>query len=318
MEHGRPEQLPWDSLRRGVGLLLGIVLVLGLVFFSDLLRRELSEGPQLLLATREVAGLIPGADVWLAGRRVGRVTGVSLRPADAPDSARVVVRAVLNRGVGGYLRADVTARIRGSSFLGPPVLALDPGNGRAPPFDFSDTLQAAQSLDREAILGRADSLRRRLNELRPEAKELAARLAGGDGTLGLFAAHPELGRELRGRGRELRRLTAGDSGSLGRLLADSSLSARLARVRENGERLERRLGSGDARRAVTRLRGQAEELASRLAALQRRLAEGRGTAGRVLNDRALQQQTDLLRARVDSARAELLADPLRWLRFRLF
>ena len=55
-----------------------------------------------------------------------------------------------------------------------------------------------------------------------------------------------------------------------------------------------------------------------LASLDQHLSSARGTAGRAIHDREIQNQVGLFRARADSARAELARRPFRWLRVRLF
>lgn len=299
-----------------MALLAGLTALLAAIFLSDVLLRELTEGPRLTVVAAEAAELQPGSEVWIAGVPAGRVTSVRMRPPEASGRRPVLVRAVLREGAGRTLRADAEARIRASSLLAPSVVAIRPGrSGR--PFDYSDTLEAEPRLDREDVLGRADSLARALAGLEPLADSLRRRLTEGPGTLAALRRDERLLRRLGRAGEALRRLAERiPRGTAARLAADTAARASLRRIARGARSLSEQAVQLRARRDS--LRRQLDTLAARLDELGRHLEAGRGTLGRWLRDGALQRQRRLLRARMDSVTAELLVDPLRWLRFRLF
>lgn len=311
-----PSEPGWSRLRTGAALIAGLAVVLAAVFFSDVVLRELSEGPQLTVTAAEARDLEPGASVWVAGVPAGRVTSVRFREAGGEDRQPVVVRAVLREDAAGILRADASAQIRTSALLAPAVLALDPGrSGRA--FDPGDTLRARPGPDREEIRARADSLAGALAALAPLADSLRTRLEEGPGTLAALRRDDALRADLRRAGESLRGLTREASrGSAAKLARDTATRAALGRTTE---RLRRLAEEADGRAAPADSAARAlGALLVRLDTLSRRLDAGRGTAGRLLRDRALQRERRRLEATMDSLRAELLADPFRWLRFRLF
>lgn len=299
-----------------IGLLVAAAV---LVFFLDEIRRATEEGPRVTVVAEAAPGLQPGSDVWVAGRPVGRVLSVRLRPPEADRAEHVVVRAVLHRTTEGVIRADATATIRAADLLEPMVVSVDPGSPGRPPFDFRDTLRAiSDRIDQERVLGLADTLRRAGEELARHAADVRREVAGRRGTLVRLREDPRAVAEVTASLRGVLSLMDGfERGTLGRLVGDSSLSRRVARIRDRltavadpstaGER--ETLGS-----VLTRLGA----LGDRIADLSATLERGEGTAGRALLDGELPRQASLLRARLDSVLAELATQPGRWLRVRIF
>lgn len=308
--------LRWSQLRTGAVLLAVLAVALTAIFLSDVVLRELSEGPAIVVTAAEARDLEPGSAVWVAGLPAGRVTAVRFRETGAGGRRPVVVRAVLGEEAAGTLRADAAARIRAAALLAPAVVAIRPGRAERP-FRVGDTLRAEPRIGQEEIRARADSLARELRGLAPLSDSLRRRLEEGPGTLAALRRDDALGSELRRAGDQAMGLAARiPEGTAARLASDTAARASLART----ARLFRRL-AGHGRRAAGRadsLRRELARLADRLDGLGRRLDDGRGTLGRLLGDEALRRERRRVEAQMDSLRSELLAHPLRWLRIGLF
>lgn len=316
----RPEadDLTWSQVRTGAVILAVLAVVLAVVFLSDVVARELSEGPQMVVSATEARDLEPGSRVWIAGVPAGRVTDVRFREPGRNGARPVLVRAVVREEAARLVRADATASIRSSALLAPAVLSVEPGTSSRR-FDFSDTLIAVPLPGREEIMARADSLLGALDRLRPLAARLRSRLREGPGTLAALRGDPALAESLERMAEAGMRL-AGEipRGSAARIAADTALHDRMRRLRR---RLRTAAGQGDGTPGEGErpdLASEVEELVRRLERLGAGLRSGRGTLGRLARDEALRRERRLLEARVDSVRAALLAEPLRWLRFRLF
>lgn len=311
---GRSE-LSWSQLRTGAALLVAITLALAAIFLSDVVARELAEGERIAVAAGEARDLEPGAAVWVAGVPAGRVTAVRFR-APGGEQPPVLVRATLDEEAAGTLRADATARIRSSALLAPAVLALDPGHAPRP-LDLGDTLRARPGTDREEIRARSDSLAGALEELTPLADSLRRRVEEGPGTLASLRRDDALRADLRRAGDRARSLAeAMRDGSLARLARDTAVVDALRRVSATARRLS--AADGNAAAGAESVARRMAVLLGRLDSLAVRLGEARGTAGRLLHDDALERERRRAEAKMDSLRIEMMADPLRWLRFRLF
>ena len=311
----------WHDVRTGVLVLLALVPVTAGVFFLDALRRAYIEGPTLVVMAEEIRGLAPGAAVWVAGKPVGRVTGVSFVDADTDRAAGIAVRLVFLRKAAPALRRDARAHIGRSALLTPPIVKLDPGSPEAPPFDFADTLVVRPALDMDDFRLLADSGRHAVSELIIDLGRLGRTLDTGRGTLSRQRRDPGVARDLVRQGERaagLRAAWRGDSG-LRALLADTAARASAARIGTGLEGL--RALTTDTAPAVRARRDLAAALTSvrvRIGRLEDRLDLADGTLGRMATDDELRTQAARARAALDSLKMDAAADPLRFLRFRLF
>lgn len=310
----------WGAYLPGLLILAGLIGISTTVFFLDTIRRELEEGPQIVVLASEARGLIPGADVWVAGFPSGRVTRVMFGDPEGPAESRVVIHATLHWAAVPYLRSDAEVRISSSALLAPVVLKLDPGDPAAGPFDFADTLSGPPTRTADQLLALASGARETVDTLAFLAEELASRLAAGRGTLarsrGDSVLVNRLGTISANAGAVAAALRA--EGALpARLAADSlgpAVAAMVGTLRSLGgeERAEETAGT------VIDLARRLERISMSLDQLDRDLRSGRGTAGRALYDDEIARQQAAFRARLDSLRSELRRDPGRWLRLKLF
>lgn len=312
--------IAWRDVRTGVVVLLLLVPIVAGIFFLDALRRAFLEGPALVIAAEDIRGLETGSDVWVAGRPAGRVARISFLGSGEGAENRVAVRLVLLRDAAPMLRRDARAHIGGSALLEPPVVKLTPGSPDAPPFDFADTLTVTPVLDVDDFRALADSGRAAVKILSAELEALDATMRTGSGTL------PRLQRDstLRARiGRQAARAAALREAwhreeGVRALLADTALRARSGRI---GARMDSLTADSAALRVEEvreELRETVASLSERTERISERIEAGHGSLGRFATDEELRMQAERTRALVDSVRAELLANPLRYLRFRLF
>ncbi|WP_420636360.1 MlaD family protein [Candidatus Palauibacter sp.] len=311
--------------RTGFLLIAGGALLAGAVFSSDLIVRWSLEGSRITVLAHSAAGLSPGSTVWVAGRPVGRVSSISFRPLDAsprePTQAHVVVEAVIARVAEPILREDATAEVRTSDPLAAAIVAIDPGSGSAPPWNFSDTLRAAgPPLDPEAVLARADTLAMAVRSLEALAAEAGKAITSGRGSLARLREEPETLEGLRREFGTLRELLEGDlsRSSLARFVTDTLVGAAADRVAERFAALDASPERRASRRSMETATAAVEAMGTRLASLAQRIERGEGTVGRALMDGEIHRQLDALRVTVAALAEELKYSPSRWLRVRVF
>jgi len=313
------ETPPPEKVRRGAWL-IGLLTVLSLaVFFTDEVQQELAEGPTLWISADQTRALAVGAPVWLAGHRVGRVADVRLRPPEAAAERRVLVRVVIREDEADRFRADASATLQPSGAMEPTIVSIRPGSRDSPRYDFSDTLDADPSVTSARLRAEAARARAALDSLRRAEARVRALADTGSGTLARLRRDDALQRRLVRLGGQL-------SSAAVLLRSDSSDVARLTRNPEVVQRLRASAGEADTlsarlAEAADRWTGLGATLASlreRTRRIQTLLDESEGSAGRFLHDEALQRELEGLRSRILATQAELLADPFRWLRFRLF
>jgi phospholipid/cholesterol/gamma-HCH transport system substrate-binding protein len=151
--------MPFYKRRPAVTGAIGLAVLVALVFaafhIEDL--PLIGGGTGYAAAFRDASGLAPGNEVRVAGVKVGKVTGVTLRRDRGPAYVRVEFR-VDDDGV--RLGTDTGATIRIKTVLGQKYLALAPaGAGRLAPGAQIPVNRTASPFDvMQAVNGLADTL----------------------------------------------------------------------------------------------------------------------------------------------------------------
>ena len=310
----------WREYLPGILILAGLVTISMTVFFLDTIRRALTEGPEVVVLAAEARGLIPGADVWVAGSPSGRVTTVEFGDPEGRAESRVVVHATLHWTAVPFLRSDMEATISSSSLLAPVVLKLDPGTGDSGPFDFADTLAVPPARTTEYLLSLANSARGAVDTLILLSDQLTSRLREGPGTAAglrrdtlLIARMQIMSAQVRDISETLRAETSFPA----RLTADS-LGATVATMANTLRSLGGEERAVEVTEAVVDLASGLERISANLDRLDSELRAGKGTAGRAVYDDELARQQAAFYARLDSLKSELRRRPWRWLRLKLF
>lgn len=311
---GERKRREWSDARGGILWILALVAAGTIIFFMDEARGTLEGGATLVLVAEEAGELRPGAGVWVAGKSAGKVVDIRFVEGGGAGSPNLRIRAILTREAAGVLRRDARATIQPSGLLAPFVVSLQPGSAGQPAYDYDDTLRADLSLSMRQVAALGDSLRQVVAELGPLVARLGKDAAVGGGTLAALSRSPDTFAELQAQLSALQD-PARQPGSLRLLMADTALAAAL---RRSSARLLAAADEASRRDGARRFGSAARTLNASLLALGRHLDSARGTAGRTMHDREIQNQIRLFRARADSARVDLARRPFRWLRVRLF
>lgn len=314
-------QLRWTDVGPGLAI-LGAVLVISLItFFGDGIRRATAEGPRLTVLAPEAGGLVRGSAVWLAGKPSGRVLSVHFRDPGGLIGERVSIEAVLLWEAVPFLREDARVTIGSAALLAPSVVKIAPGSEQASPLGDGDTLRVASRLDIEAFRTMADSVRTAIGDLAEGASLLGEQITGGNGSVARFLAAPgSLTRLDSTRARMDRLVLAWRRGEgLSRLVREDSIRASATRAIETLHDLTRPENlPGVGVDSLARVGESFQRVVERAREIGSGIERAEGTAGRAINDPALRLSADRTRAILDSLTTELGANPLQWLRFRLF
>lgn len=300
--------LRWRSLVPG--LIAIAVLIAGALAVLRYGRMGALRGDTISLRVlaEDARGVMRGAPVWLAGKRVGEVEAVRFRSIRADTAPALVLQIKVLAKYAPLIRAGSRARIRsGGRLLGAPVVNIAPGTDASPPISPGGVLPAATQLDPQqararlaaasyeftTTLGNVGELTRQLDTTLRRVERIrsggTADLSSALARLDALAAH------------------ARGAGTLGRLGSDATLAERTRRVGARADSLAALLQS--ARRTASQgvLLERVGSVQSDVATLRALLAESRGSAGRFLHDRALSLQL----ARIERQVAAIAADAKR-------
>lgn len=266
----------------------------------------------------DVAGLTPGAEVWIYGTPAGRVEAI--RPNGEGD---VELDLLLDYDPG--LKTDATVEIKSRSALGGAVVAVHPGRaptprgrgvivGKAATDAFGEI--ASLVADNRAALRktienlekittdlseRSDAIVENIDAVAKNARAISDDLVAGKGTLGKLLKEEKLHTDLEEAVSSIRKLAEdanSGKGALAVLLHDEKVAQDLRDAAENVRSVTEKLDRGDGTLAKLLNDGKMhDDLASAIADLKGLTEDartGKGALAKLLNDEALAKRLDTI------------------------
>jgi phospholipid/cholesterol/gamma-HCH transport system substrate-binding protein len=266
-------------------------------------------------------GLREGAEVRLAGVRVGKVDKITLLPpSDVPNAPRVEALMIIDSTIDGRpaterIRTDSQAQQGSPSLLGNEMLInITPGTAVGQPVKDYTILPSSSSNTVNDFATSGTDLAQRLSKLSDEIGSIVRDVKGGKGTVGRLFSDEALYNNLNATIREtedvMRQVRSGE-GSAGRLLNDPALYNNANEVamqlRTIAEDL--RAGRGSAGKLLTddqlynRINRTADRLDRSVNEINLMIAEvnaGRGTLGKLLKDEQIYNEARTAIARFNT------------------
>ncbi len=300
-----------------VGLLIVVAVALLILLILNASGDISPFRDELILRARfaNADGLRPGAEVQLAGVRVGSVKEVNfLPPSEEPNAPRIEAILAVDETIDGRpatqrIRTDSLAQLTAPSLLAPDkVINIIPGSAAADPIRERQELRASSGSGLSDLTSSGKDLTEQLNRLSSEFTEVAQKVNQGQGTLGRLVNDEAFYNSLNASVREaqdlIRQIRTGE-GSAGRLINDpalyNNLNATIGRLQTIADDLQSGRGTAgkfltddalyndtrstiaEARNSLARLNTSIEEINGIVADVR----AGRGTAGKLLTDEAL-------------------------------
>jgi len=298
--------MTWEQVR--VGIFLIVVLAMGTTALVLIGRsgNVFGERYQLVTLVRSAAGLVPGAEVQLAGQAVGQVDRVVLiPPEDRPESGQAVALWLNVRvSVQSQIREDSRAQVRTQGLLGDRLIDIRPGSAGARILQDGDTLHAASSVDFDALIAEGSEAVGDLVEITSNLAELTRGVLEGEGTIGRLVTDAALYDRLVSLAVSMDTLVAvaaDADGPVMRMLEDESLYLSIRSTLTSLDSVAAGVarGEGSLGRMLTTDSLYAALLGSitRMDSLLASLESGEGAMGRLFTDPALYEE--LLKTMVD-------------------
>lgn len=303
------KKLGLREVRVGLFVIIAIVVLIFLILNAS---GDISFARRLQVKARflNADGLRPGAEVRLAGVRIGKVSDVNLLPlTDDPNtnSPRVEAILALDQTVDGkpvteLVRTDSTAQLGSPSLLGSDkVINIAPGTSLGQPVPANYELNSTSAEGIAQLTSSGNELVQQLNRLSAQVTEITEKINEGRGTLGRFvndeAFYNNLNATVRDTQAVIRDVRTGQ-GSAARFINDPALYNNLNTVSESLQTIATDLRAGrgtagklltdealytDARATISRFNRSVEEINTVVADIR----AGRGTAGKLLTDEQL-------------------------------
>lgn len=150
------------QVRIGVFVLLSLVVLLGLIYLLGAQARLFEARYDLVAEFTEVAGLLPGSTVRLAGVQIGRVKRVTL-----PEAPGGKVRVTLNiaRRFAERIRKDSVATIETQGLLGDKLVEISLGGPTAPALKPGEFLATREPIELGRLAGESLEVFKRVTAL---------------------------------------------------------------------------------------------------------------------------------------------------------
>jgi phospholipid/cholesterol/gamma-HCH transport system substrate-binding protein len=341
----RTRSLAWAELKFGIIAVFALVMAGLLIFAVGGSGGFFWQNYNLKVRFDNVAGLMEGSPVRVAGVEVGAVTNVEL------SASGVEIWFTILDDKRALVTDRSMASIGSISLLGEGAVDISPGPGGAPIPEWGYvrsgiaegsiaqiTAQASQSINEARLLvedirkGRGtvgqlftnDSVYREFNALLAAAEDVTSNIRQGRGSLGQFANNPRLYNELEASVANLNAITAGmrkGEGSLGKLLNDQAFADQLTQTTANLEGVTGKInrGEGTIGKLVTEdeLYKRLDTVTSRLDTVLQNLNNGEGTAGQLLRDKQLYENMNQTITEVRALVQEITKDPKKYLNVKV-
>lgn len=310
----------WRELTVGLVGLGAIALIIVAVMLFAQVGGIRGKKVTLYVAADETGGLLEGGDVYLSGKKVGKITSITFRPPSTDTTERLLIEAAVLERALPLIRKDSPVQIGPlGTFLGTPVLGIAAGSAAAPPAEPGDTLYAGAFRVTEGVMAQLALVGRDIGSLKEEFGAVMEDMKTARGTFGAMAVEGprDIGRVGADFSRFNARLSRG-GGTVALIMNDPKFGARFTSVRADVDSIRLLIGSdrgsvGKFRRDKT-LGTAVQGVRDEVAALQQALDESRGTAGRALNDKAVQEELTALRRQLDELMADIKKNPFRYIR----
>lgn len=310
----------WRELTIGLAGLGVIVAIVAVVMMFAQVGGIRGKKVTLYVAADETGGLLEGGDVYLSGKKVGKVESITFRSPSTDTTERLLIEAAVLERAMPLIRKDSPVRIGPlGTFLGTPVLGISAGSSAAPQAEPGDTLYAGAFRVSEGAMAQLAALGRDFGSLKEEVAAVVEDMKTARGTFGAMAVEGprDIGRVGADFSRFSARLTRG-GGTIGMIMNDPRFGARFGAIRADVDSLRVLITSergtvGRFRRDRT-LGAAVQGVRDEVASLQQALDESRGTAGRALNDKAVQEELTAVRRQLDELIADMKKNPFRYIR----
>ena len=257
---------------------------------------------------QNVAGLVPGAQVWLNGVVVGVVEDVEL-PED-PALPRITVTFKIREELAARVRADSRVRIRTLGLLGDRYLELSSGTPLQPLLPEGSLVPSVEPTDIAEALSQGGEAMGNVVAITGSLRRILEKMERGEGVLGALVNQPsdgksfsnELSQVISRLGEILANIQQG-RGFLGKLVTDpqgeklfaelqrttAAASHLVASLQQDLGREDTALGyllkSPEGREQLAKTLHSVARASEALAAAAQELASGQGTLPRLLADK---------------------------------
>ena len=205
---------------------------------------------RVYLATDRAQSLIPGTDVWLDGKPVGKVVWVHFRPPRVDTAYRMLIALDVASDIRRRLRRDTRAQVTaGTSFIGAPVIEFSGGSPSAVQLADGDTLQTAPQRELDEARASLAQAAQNLPQVLENVRAVRTQVVSTTGTIGAFEGEGGTARQFNSLSDLMGRLSTRAKGPHGSLsqLTQGDLTKRANRAMARADSIQHSPAADSAR-----------------------------------------------------------------------
>lgn len=300
----------------GGGIILGLIALAVGVFLLEPFLHSLKQEDEIIAVLPEAPKLTTGAEVWIAGKRVGQVTRVAFMPFRGDSLARIAVTMQFPHSVHYLIREDSHIRLTSARIIGAPVIDISPGSPSSALISHGDTLFMDQLVTVITLHAKALRVVASLDSAMLGVKSLA-----GPAKARMAALAPVM-RNMSAAQAELTSIMqAMHNGGASEFMRNGQLMAEVASLQHTAAALGPAFANARANMAgvtgtgnssLQKLQENAQRMSAAIAQLQKLMQENNGTLYRMGADSALLKTLHATKAQLDSLIIEAKKNPLKF------
>jgi ABC-type transporter Mla subunit MlaD len=224
-----PRPLAWRDLVPGAVVLAAIVFLTGATLKYAQIGRLRGDTVRLYAAFATARNVMGGTEVWVNGRKVGRVESVRFAPPETDTTRRVVLELEVLAKYREQIRANSSARLRtGARLMGSTVVYITAGTSDAAILAADDTLPGLSGGDLQTLATGFGEAARQVPAIIANVKVLSSSLSSARGTIGALTTldAPERFEALVANASRFTERATDGNGSLGLLMGRGAIISR--------------------------------------------------------------------------------------------
>ena len=269
--------LGFSQLRVGIFVLLGLAILAFLILNATGEFNPFEKKFQLRVQFADADGLREGAEVQLAGVKIGKVTKVNLLAPDNPDNAKV--EAILKvdpkldgKPIAERIRTDSTAQLVATSLLAnDKMINISPGTQKGAAIEENKVLETVPAMSITKLTETGNELLTQINKLSVPANEILNKANQGEGTLGRVINDESLYKNLD--------------------TAVAETRTTVVKLQTTLDKVNRGNGSAGKLLNDPQLYNSLNNTVAQLESISKDLRAGRGSAGKFLSNDELYNET---------------------------
>ena len=285
----------------GIFVLLALVILIAGIFILGGQQNRFVKSVHVKAIFNDVAGLMPGNNVWFSGVKIGTVKSI-----DFYGKSQVAITMNVEEKAQKYIRKDAKARISSESLIGNKIIVLFGGSNNAPAVVEGDLLEAENPLDTDDMMEKLQENNRNLVGITSDIKVLSDRLVKGEGTMGAILGDSLMADNFRSIVQNLQKAsstTVRASGALAQFTSKLNNQEGLA-----NQLLTDTVAFSQLKRSMTELErttATATEIAENLKQTSQKINNNNSALGVLINDETFGNQLKQTMSNLESSSSEL-------------